>query len=78
MAPGEAKHAQMLLDRLSALGAESTMRVAETKLVRSVPEILDAAIDLEERAVAHYRALRSRITRKEHAAVGNRGRDHRR
>jgi bacterioferritin len=64
MAPGELKHAQLLLDRLWALGAKPTMKVRETKLVHGVREILDAAIEVEEQAVAQYRSLFARVTRK--------------
>lgn len=64
MAPGELGHAQQLLDRLWALGESPQMKVGNVKLVRTAPEILDAAIEVEEQAVEHYRKLLSRITRK--------------
>jgi hypothetical protein len=54
----------MLLDRLSALGGRVEHACGGDEAGAQRAQILDAAIDLEERAVAHYRALRSRITRK--------------
>lgn len=64
MAPGELGHAQQLLDRLWALGELPQMTVGKTRLVRRPDEILDAAIAVEEEAVATYRTLLGRITRK--------------
>lgn len=64
MAPGELGHAQQLLDRLWALGERPAMKVGKTKLVHGAGAILDAAIEVEEQAVAHYRMLLGRITRK--------------
>ena len=64
MAPGDLGHAQQLLDRLWALGEQPRMQVGKTRLVRGANEILDAAIGVEEEAVAIYRSLLSRITRK--------------
>jgi bacterioferritin (cytochrome b1) len=64
MAPGELGHAQQLLDRLWALGERPTLVVGPTRFLTDPREILDAAIEVEAGAMAHYRALLSRITRK--------------
>jgi bacterioferritin (cytochrome b1) len=64
MAPGELGHAQRLLDRLWAIGETPSMKVGPTRHLTDASEILDAAIQVEEQAMTHYRALLSRITRK--------------
>lgn len=65
MAPGELEHARLLNDRLWALGAKPTLAVGHTKLVSADPQkVLDAAIAVEEGAVAHYRKVFSSINRR--------------
>lgn len=64
MAPGELGHAQLLLDRLWAMGEKPTLMVGSTKFLTDPAKILDAAIEIEEGAMTHYRTLLSRITRK--------------
>jgi bacterioferritin len=64
MAPGELGHAQQLLDRLWALGETPALKVGPLRFLREPSEILDGAIGVEEEAIAHYRRIFGRITRK--------------
>ncbi|MGH2499474.1 MAG: ferritin-like domain-containing protein [Candidatus Limnocylindria bacterium] len=64
MAPGEIGHAQRLLDRLWALGEKPTMKVGKVRFLTDCRQILDGAIEVEEQAIAHYRTLFRRLTRK--------------
>ena len=63
IASDEARHAQMLRDRIVALGEKPTLEVAEGDLrpARTLKEIIDVNLEEEAKAIAMYKSIWAEI-----------------